>query len=61
MDYIIRYKTDRKTKAIKAEIFQGDTKVYGTVWNNTKAGALFYALNWLNHPDTPKAHSITEE
>lgn len=60
MDYIIRYKTDRKTKAIKAEIFQGDIKVYGTVWNHTKAGARVYALGWLNNPNV-QAHSITEE
>ena len=59
-DYTIRYKTDRKTKAIKAEIYAGNVKAYGTVWCGTKAAALTYAMGWLNNPNIA-ARTITEE
>lgn len=57
-DYTIRYRTDKKTKETKAEIFTGDTKAYGTVWCATEAGARAYAMDWLAGKD---ARSITEE
>lgn len=59
-DYIIRYRTDRKTKATKAEIFTGDTKAYGTVWCASNGAARSYAMDWIGKHGS-NVGSITEE